>query len=37
MKTKTKVKAGALSENHNQSVQVKSKVRAGVLSGNHNQ
>ena len=38
MKTKTNVKAGALSPNHNQSgIAVKTRVKAGALSPNHNQ
>jgi hypothetical protein len=37
MKTKTKVRAGRLSTNHNTSVMpVKTKVRAGKLATNHN-
>jgi hypothetical protein len=35
MKTKTKVRAGALVANHN-GVKVKTKVRAGALTLNHN-
>jgi hypothetical protein len=40
MKVKSKVKAGALAANHNQTVKglrVKSKVKAGALTNNHNQ
>ena len=40
MKTKTKVRAGRLSANHNQAtsgLKVKSRIRAGRLSANHNQ
>lgn len=38
MKTKTKIRAGALVANHNatKAVKVKSKVRAGALVANHN-
>jgi hypothetical protein len=34
MKTKTKVKSGALNTNHN--LKIKSKVKAGALNNNHN-
>jgi hypothetical protein len=34
MKTKTKVKSGALNTNHN--LRVKSGVKAGILVANHN-
>jgi hypothetical protein len=38
MKTKTNVKAGALSNNHNQAgLAVKTRLKAGALSNNHNQ
>lgn len=40
MKVKAKVKAGALSTNHNQSargLRVKSEVKAGGVRFNHNQ
>jgi hypothetical protein len=40
MKTKTKVKSGALVSNHNQrlkGLRVKSGVKSGVLIANHNQ
>lgn len=47
MKTKTRVRAGALSLNHNETLvqdvpkatglRVKTKVKAGILTTNHNQ
>ena len=38
MKTKTNVKAGGLSANHNRSgLAIKTRVKAGGLSSNHNQ
>jgi hypothetical protein len=40
MRVKTNVKAGQLSQNHNQAVKglrVKSNVKAGVITPNHNQ
>lgn len=40
MKIKSNVKAGALNDNHNQTVKgirVKSSVKAGGFSANHNQ
>lgn len=40
MKVQSKVKAGALSTNHNQTakgLRVKTKVKAGALTSNHNQ
>jgi hypothetical protein len=39
MKIKTKVKAGAITHNHNQTrrIRVKSGVKAGALTHNHNQ
>jgi hypothetical protein len=37
MKVKTKVRAGRLAANHNQTgVRVKTRVRAGRLAANHN-
>lgn len=37
MKTKTAVKAGAITANHSQGLVVKTRVKAGALSNNHNQ
>ena len=38
MKIKTKVKAGALTNNHNQGgLAVKTKLKAGAITANHNQ
>ena len=37
MKIQTKIKAGALTSNHNQTLKVRSKVKAGALTSNHNQ
>ena len=38
MKTKTNLKAGAITSNHNQSgLAIKTRVKAGALSPNHNQ
>jgi hypothetical protein len=39
MKVKTRVRAGRLAANHNQTrgIKVKSRVRAGKLAANHNQ
>lgn len=38
MKTKTKVKAGALIDNHNQGgIKVRTRTKAGALVDNHNQ
>jgi hypothetical protein len=37
MKTRTRVKAGAVIANHNQRVlKIKTKVKAGAVVGNHN-
>ena len=38
MTIKTKIKAGALISNHNQSgIAIKSKMKAGAITNNHNQ
>ena len=37
MKTKSKVRAGAVTQNHNQSVKVRTGVKSGALTSNHNQ
>jgi hypothetical protein len=38
MKIKTKVKAGAITHNHNQTrLKIRSGVKAGSISHNHNQ
>jgi hypothetical protein len=38
MKTKSKVKAGSLTNNHNQRpLKIRTKVKAGSLTFNHNQ
>ena len=38
MKTKTNIKAGALTSNHNQTgLVLKTSVKAGALTSNHNQ
>ena len=37
MTIKTKIRAGSLTNNHNQAVKVKTGVKAGALTSNHNQ
>ncbi len=37
MTTKTKLRAGGLSTNHNEKLAARTKVKAGGLADNHNQ
>ncbi len=37
MKIKTRIKAGALVENHAQTLPIKTRIKAGALVDNHNQ
>ena len=37
MKTKSMIRAGALTNNHNQGAKVRTGVKSGAITSNHNQ